>query len=95
PVSLELLSPRWLPELPVDRINGGPLRYRVSEEGVVVYSLGTDTDDDQGRPPLEGSARYDVFSPSPITAGLAPSEVRKRDGDWVIWSTLKKELEKE
>ena len=89
PESLEQISPRWLPELPIDRINGGPLGYRVSDDGVVVYSFGTDTDDDQGRPPIEGPARYHVFSPSPITAGLAPSEVRKRDGDWVIWSTLK------
>ena len=88
PESLVEISPRWLPELPIDRINGGPLGYRVSEDGVVVYSFGTDTDDDQGRPPIEGSKRYHVFSPSPITPGLAPSEVRKRDGDWVIWSTL-------
>ena len=88
PESLEQLSPRWLPELPIDRINGGPLGYRVSEDGVVVYNFGTDTDDDQGRPPIEGPARYHVFSPTPITASLSSSEVRKRDGDWVIWSTV-------
>ncbi len=82
PETLEQLSPRWLPELPIDRINGGPLGYLVSEEGVVVYSLGTDADDDQGRPP-EGTARYEVGPPSPSTDGI------RDDGDWVIWSTLK------
>ena len=59
PESLEQLSPRWLPVLPIDRINGGPLGYRTSEKGAVVYSFGTDTDDDQGRPPEE-STRYEV-----------------------------------
>jgi len=89
PESLVELSPRWLPELPIDRINGGPLGYQVSEDGVVVYSFGTDSDDDQGRPPLEGSARYNVLPPLPITEETPPYEARKRDGDWVIWSTLK------
>ncbi len=82
PETLEQLSPRWLPELPIDRINGGPLEYRTSEAGVVVYSLGTDTDDDQGRP-LEGTARYEVGPPSPNDEDI------RHDGDWVLWSTLK------
>jgi len=81
PETLKRLSPKWLPELPIDRINGGPLGYRVSEDGVVVYSLGTDTDDDQGRPPEE-STRYNVFPPSPN------SDDFRKDGDWVLWSTL-------
>lgn len=51
PGSLEELSPRWLPELPVDRINGGPLGYRVIDEQPVVYSLGIDGDDDGSRIP--------------------------------------------
>ncbi|NOY30602.1 MAG: hypothetical protein GXP28_10680, partial [Planctomycetes bacterium] len=92
PESLKQLSPRWLPEVPVDRINGGPLGYRTSEEAVVVYSLGTDTDDDGGRRP-EGAEPYNVQSPSPITEDMSPSDVRKRDGDWVIWSTVKEDVE--
>jgi hypothetical protein len=82
PASLEQLAPRWLPEVPIDRINGGSLGYLASKEGVVVYSFGTDTDDDQGRPP-KGTTRYEVGPPSP------DSEDIRKDGDWVIWSTLK------
>jgi len=93
PKSLEQLSPQWLPEVPIDRINGGPLGYRTSVEGVVVYSFGTDTDDDQGRPTAKEAAQYHVFLPSPITEETSPSDVLKRDGDWVIWSTFKDDID--
>ncbi len=37
-----------LDELPRDPINDQPLRYRLTKEGIVVYSIGTDEKDDAG-----------------------------------------------
>ena len=42
PESLDELSPRWIPSVPVDRINGGPLGYRIVDDRPIVYSLGAD-----------------------------------------------------
>jgi hypothetical protein len=79
PASLEELSPRWLPAVPVDRINGGPLGYRIVDNRPVVYSLGNDTDDDGGRRPASSKRHeYDPRGPNPTA----------EDGDWVIWSTV-------
>jgi hypothetical protein len=50
PDSIEVIFPD--PELrPIDRLDGGLLRYRLTEDGPIVYSVGLDGDDDGGRPP--------------------------------------------
>jgi hypothetical protein len=93
PESLNELSPRWLPKLPVDRINGGPLGYRVVEDRPIVYSLGTDADDDGGRLPIDcnGDVRkYRVGLPAEIPVNATQVERSFRDGDWVIWSLVEK-----
>ena len=81
PETLDQLTPKYLPEVPVDRINGGPLGYRIVDGKPLVYSLGVDRDDDQGRLPANWEStlrRYVIGPPSndPTTAD---------DGDWVIW----------
>ena len=48
PKSLGELSPRWLPAVPVDRITGKPLGYKIVDDRPVVYSVGVDRDDDGG-----------------------------------------------
>jgi hypothetical protein len=48
PRSLEELVPKWLPEAPIDPFTGKPLAYRVDDEGVVIYSVGVDGQDDGG-----------------------------------------------
>lgn len=86
PASLEELSPRWLPKIPVDQINGGPLGYRIIDGKPIVYSLGVDSDDDGGRLPpcCEGDiAKYRVHSPYQREATPHASD---EDGDWVLWS---------
>ncbi len=50
PPSLEALAPRYLPSVPVDPWSGVAVRYRVTAEGPVLYSVGPDGDDDGGRP---------------------------------------------
>jgi hypothetical protein len=84
PETLAELASKYLPEVPFDRINGGPLGYRIAGDRPVVYSLGVDTDDDSGRLPAgcEGdAAKYRVAQPDPGA----------EDGDWVIWSTVRSE----
>ena len=86
PASLNELSPRWLPAVPDDRINGGPLGYRIIDNRPLVYSLGNDGDDDHGLRP-ESQLREDC------TGGICPYEIRipdpcRESGDWVVWSTV-------
>jgi ABC-type transport system involved in multi-copper enzyme maturation permease subunit len=49
PQTLQTLTPRYIPELPVDPFTGGPLVYRRQTDGVVIYSVGRDLTDDGGK----------------------------------------------
>ncbi|MEX0655121.1 MAG: hypothetical protein WD151_13435 [Phycisphaeraceae bacterium] len=50
PESLEALVPDWLDAVPEDLLDaeGGPVRYRVEAERIVVYSVGRNGEDDAG-----------------------------------------------
>jgi hypothetical protein len=80
PESLDQLSPRWLPTVPVDRVTGGALRYRLFDGQPVIYSVGTDLDDDFGRPAVKSEDVTNAVSDSPYASTWSG------DGDWVIWS---------
>ncbi len=81
PETLSELAPKWLPEVPVDRVTGLPLHYKIVDEHPLVYSVGLDGDDDNGRP---------VPNEKGITLPwTAPRDVKPEDGDWVMWSTAK------
>ena len=84
PDSLDALVPDLLPAVPVDRITGDPVRYRLLDGRPVVYSVGADGDDDGGRVPVGATSG----EPEPYTAavwGVAPGEAT--DGDWVLHPT--------
>lgn len=49
PATLEALVPRYLPSVPIDIYDGGPLGYRRTEAGPLIYSVGPDREDDGGR----------------------------------------------
>jgi hypothetical protein len=83
PKSLAELSPRWLPKLPADRMTGQPLHYQIINNRPVVYSVGADRDDDEGRAPTDDDGRPSAYLASPATMFGSPF-----DGDWVIWSTV-------
>ncbi len=68
PRSLDELSPRWLPEVPVDRITGESLHYKIVNNRPVVYSVGVDRDDDAGRVP---SGDQEQPNPSFVQPSLA------------------------
>jgi hypothetical protein len=48
PESLDALVPRYLAAKPADPFDGQPLRLRRLPDGLVIYSLGTDRQDDRG-----------------------------------------------
>lgn len=48
PATLDELAPDFLPSVPLDPFNGHPLRYRRTEDGVIIYSVGADLEDNGG-----------------------------------------------
>jgi hypothetical protein len=51
PKELKELVPQFLPSVPQDPFDGRPLRYHQLEKGYVVYSIGRDGHDNNGREP--------------------------------------------
>lgn len=49
PKELKELSPKYLPRVPDDLFSGKPLVYQASDEGYVLYSVGVNGQDDDGR----------------------------------------------
>ncbi len=50
PESLDALSPTYLLEIPLDRVSGEPLLYRIKDDGTPqIRSLGANVQDDDGR----------------------------------------------
>jgi hypothetical protein len=53
PDSLAELAPQFMAQLPVDVINGGPMKYRRTNDGkFLLYSVGWNETDDAGTPAL-------------------------------------------
>jgi hypothetical protein len=77
PGSLDELVPEFMAAVPIDRFSGGPLKYRLEESRPLLYSVGSDRDDDGGRAPAHPYEAMKVFKPE--DQGSAP------DGDWVLW----------
>ncbi|CAN5237299.1 hypothetical protein BH10PLA2_BH10PLA2_18020 [soil metagenome] len=48
PATLAELTPKFLPEIPLDPFDGQPLRLATSDTGVVVYSVSLDKEDQHG-----------------------------------------------
>jgi len=70
PDSLEQLVPELLDAVPEDPFSEGPLRYRKTDIGVVVYSVGPDGQDNKGLPEDE------FFRPARAPEGSGPEEGR-------------------
>src|SRR5262245_7668910 len=49
PMRLEALAPKYLPKIPKDSFSGKALIYRPSEGGYLLYSVGVNGEDDEGR----------------------------------------------
>ncbi|MCH8344387.1 MAG: hypothetical protein IH983_10400 [Planctomycetes bacterium] len=81
PQSLDMLVPDLLPTVPPDRFDGKPLRYRLIDGKPLLYSIGSDRNDDGGRPPLDDRGR---FVPK-LAARVVEDPAKATDGDWVLW----------
>jgi hypothetical protein len=76
PASLEELVPNWLKQVPTDLLaeGGAPLKYRrEADGGFVLYSVGLNGVDDQGKP----------GSPEKHWGWTDTSSPRLNEGDWV------------
>jgi hypothetical protein len=79
PKTLDELSPKYLPTLPPDRINGAPLKWRLINGKPLIYSVGADGDDDGGRLPIAPGGKVRKW-------GAADwSSDKPADGDWVLF----------
>ncbi len=76
PESLEALVPGFLPTLPLDPVDGKPLRYVLGDTGPILYSLGGDGDDDGG---VDGSLTAES------ERNIQPGAKTPEDGDWVLY----------
>jgi hypothetical protein len=83
PQTLNDLVPKYLPEVPADRITGGPLHYLLKAGQPLVYSAGGDGDDDGGRtPPPRGGVSGNSWAAS-WKSIRDPSQAV--DGDWILY----------
>ena len=55
PETLDKLAPQYIAEVPKDLFNGQPLKYERKAEGYRFYSVGNNTQDDEGRSFDEGA----------------------------------------
>ncbi len=91
PATLDELTPDLLPDAPLDRFTGQPLRYRLVDGRPLLYSCGTDGDDDGGRAPKEGSSAVSSWEPrAKLDADTIAIEwATSTDGDWILWPPVK------
>src|SRR4051812_1263543 len=77
--SFSELVPEFIPAIPIDRMDGKPLRYRLENDGnFKLYSVGTDGKDDNG-------------NPEPQKTGDSLNDLWK--GKDLVWPTLATESE--
>lgn len=96
PAALADLTPQLLPQVPPDRYDGRSIKYRISDGQPLLYSVGVDRKDDNGRLPepknLGPNAPDRRAKANALArAWLPPPEPNRPqagtlpDGDWVLW----------
>lgn len=96
PATLDQLTPQWLPQVPVDRFDGKPLRYRLVDGQPLLYSVGADRDDDGGRlpelpklgpdaPRRRWQCNRAAMQWQPLPDSDQPAPAGCPDGDWLLW----------
>jgi hypothetical protein len=91
PATLQEMTPEYIPAVPVDRFDGGPLKYRLRDGHATIYSSGRDRDDDGGLAPASTGAFTQTWATKETVSKDLTDPVRGplTDGDWVIWPPVK------
>jgi hypothetical protein len=88
PRTLDELVPEYLAEVPIDRLTGGKLGYKLQGDRPVLYSFGADGDDDGGRAarlPKDNNAN--PRPERPWHWHLHEAE-RRPEGDLILWPVV-------
>lgn len=96
PESLVQLVPDFVVELPFDVVTGEPLNLIANDDGVTIYSVGNDHEDDGGELPtmIYTNTAGEVFHYSQRSRGymLSPhADSSTEDGDWILWPKQEEE----
>lgn len=98
PESLDQLTPRFLPNIPADRHDGKPIRYLLRDGQPVVYSVGSNREDDGGIPAIGRDGYPDPEAAMQWFPLRRVRELREQgtyshhhiplvpEGDWILWS---------
>ena len=78
PESTDELTPEFIPAIPIDRLTGDPIQFKIVDGSPVVYGLGSDLDDDGGKPIFD----YPNAESPKISNNI---EANPQDGDWILW----------
>ncbi|MFT5422521.1 MAG: hypothetical protein ACI89L_000286 [Phycisphaerales bacterium] len=85
PESLDRLVPEFLDAVPQDLLNpGAPLNYRRTDTGFVLYSVGSDADDDAGTPRDPDAPRSVLRRIGSFNERFDPN-ASPPDGDWILF----------
>jgi hypothetical protein len=68
PAELSALAPKYLPQIPLDIFSGKPLVYRLTENGYLLYSVGPNGKDEDGRGYTDEPRGDDISVRMPLPA---------------------------
>lgn len=87
PAALADLTPSLLPAIPADQFDGNPLRYVPSGDRYVLYSIGVDRKDDQGRAPTGYNHNVSSWMPVDRVEVIMndPVQASRYEGDWILF----------
>ena len=77
PQTLDDLPGKFLYEKPLDPITGPPLKFKIEDDAIIVYSVGIDLDDDGG---IDDSLSNPFLFKRPQDVTIEAA-----DGDWILW----------
>lgn len=83
PSALTDLVPRYLPDVPLDRFDGQPLRYRLDGAQPILYSIGANRIDDGGKPAPPNQLAFEWVAPSRLA-----TDPRFKRGPRSAWDNI-------
>lgn len=85
PDTLDALIPTYVQSIPTDRFSDGPLQYRRTQTGAIVYSVGRDGIDDGGRERHTQIRQSSLREGTDITFTLGDAQRELWPEEWNDW----------